>query len=167
MKKLQYLAKTALSVMALSTVLFLSSCKDECKDVDCQNGGTCVEGTCECASGYEGSECQTQWRDKVVKVWNVTSNSCAGVGGWQVTVTEGSGSTGLNLGNFSHLTCLGGGITVNANMTGSNTFEIPSQQLCDGNITISGSGTISGNALNISYTYNIPGENGTCTEVYN
>jgi hypothetical protein len=74
----------------------------------------------------------------------------------------------LNLSNFSHLTCLGSGITVEATMTGSNTFDIPSQTLCDGNITLSGSGNISGNQLNISYTYTATGQpSGSCTEVYN
>ena len=31
-----------------------------CGDVVCQNGGTCFEGDCECAEGFEGQNCQTK-----------------------------------------------------------------------------------------------------------
>jgi len=30
-----------------------------CATVVCQNGGTCVSGTCDCPSGYTGTNCQT------------------------------------------------------------------------------------------------------------
>ena len=36
---------------------------DDCAGVTCQNGGTCNDGvnayTCTCASGYEGTNCET------------------------------------------------------------------------------------------------------------
>ncbi len=37
-----------------------TSCKDECEDVNCQNGGTCIEGDCECPEGFTGINCQTE-----------------------------------------------------------------------------------------------------------
>jgi len=37
--------------------LLLASCKDECKDVICFNGGVCVDGTCACPPGFEGADC--------------------------------------------------------------------------------------------------------------
>jgi len=36
------------------------SCTDECKDVTCQNGGTCDEGDCSCADGYSGDNCEIE-----------------------------------------------------------------------------------------------------------
>jgi EGF-like domain len=45
-----------------SIILILSSCKkketpDLCVDVNCSNGGTCVNGTCECPEYYTGTNC--------------------------------------------------------------------------------------------------------------
>lgn len=47
-----------LSLLAIS-VLFMTSC-DECRKVECENDGTCVEGTCECPEGFSGASCQTE-----------------------------------------------------------------------------------------------------------
>ena len=61
----------------ISLSLFgLSSCADPCKDIECQNGGTCVEGTCNCAEGYEGTNCETAMRDKFVSSYSATE-TCA------------------------------------------------------------------------------------------
>ncbi|MBK8683627.1 MAG: hypothetical protein KBF25_00905 [Chitinophagaceae bacterium] len=41
--------------------VWMSSCQpDACKTraVECKNGGTCKDGDCICASGYEGDSCQ-------------------------------------------------------------------------------------------------------------
>ena len=40
----------------------LSSCRDYCKNVSCENGGTCNEGNCDCLPGYTGEKCQTLMR---------------------------------------------------------------------------------------------------------
>ncbi len=170
MKKLSIISASVLLVLTLAIAGVYTSCTpDPCKDVVCNNDGTCVDGTCSCATGYEGTDCSTLSRAKVIGVWDVANNSCAGSGGWQVTIGAGSGDLDLTLANFSHLTCLGAGITVNATMTGENTFDIPSQTLCSGNITISGSGTFnSATSMTITYTYNATGVGaGTCSEDYN
>ncbi|MDX2003565.1 MAG: calcium-binding EGF-like domain-containing protein [Chitinophagales bacterium] len=50
-----YLIIPCLFLMAL-----LHSCKeDKCEDVSCLNGGTCVDGTCDCPSGFTGADCGT------------------------------------------------------------------------------------------------------------
>ena len=51
-----------LTVSAFGAVLYTSCTKDECKDVVCQNGGTCSSGTCTCATGYTGTKCETTYR---------------------------------------------------------------------------------------------------------
>lgn len=60
MKRISFL--TTFSVIALfSLVLYMASCKpDPCKTraVECNNGGTCKDGECICAAGYEGDSCQ-------------------------------------------------------------------------------------------------------------
>ena len=70
-------SKSAFTMLALSTALFFSSCKDECKDVTCNNGGVCVEGACDCASGYEGTDCSTEIRAKFKGTWNVADDGTA------------------------------------------------------------------------------------------
>lgn len=42
----------------LTTILLigLSGC-DNCRDVQCLNGGECVDGRCDCAYGYTGDDC--------------------------------------------------------------------------------------------------------------
>lgn len=37
----------------------MTSCQDPCNDVECLNGGTCIEGDCECAEGFTGPNCGT------------------------------------------------------------------------------------------------------------
>ena len=37
----------------------MTSCQDPCNDVECLNGGTCVEGDCQCPEGYTGNNCGT------------------------------------------------------------------------------------------------------------
>ena len=57
MKKINLLLIALFSTMALTT---MNSCSDPCKDVTCENAGTCNdEGLCECADTYFGESCET------------------------------------------------------------------------------------------------------------
>lgn len=63
MKMMKNISLTALlSVALIGSVTFTSCNRDECKDVVCQNGGVCNEddGSCTCATGYEGALCTTK-----------------------------------------------------------------------------------------------------------
>ena len=59
------------------------SCTDKCKDITCNNGGTCNDGKCSCAPGFEGNNCSTASRDKFIGTWIGTTSS----------LMEGSDST--------------------------------------------------------------------------
>lgn len=69
----------------------LNSCTDACKDVVCQNGGTCVDGSCDCAAGYEGTNCETETRAKILGTFQVEEN-CTVTGPAQYNVTISSSS---------------------------------------------------------------------------
>ena len=54
------------------SLILLASChKDECSDVVCQNDGVCVDGKCECATGYTGNHCEKQITPKKIKIINI------------------------------------------------------------------------------------------------
>jgi hypothetical protein len=57
-----------LIVCATSTILITSCLPNQCKQraVDCQNGGMCRDGDCECAAGYEGDSCQNEANKKFI-----------------------------------------------------------------------------------------------------
>ncbi len=41
--------------------ILLSGCKkDPCDNTVCENGGTCIDGVCECAFGYDGEFCENE-----------------------------------------------------------------------------------------------------------
>lgn len=67
MKSIRNIAFSVLLTLgAFSAVTYTSCNKDECKDVVCQNGGTCndTDGSCVCTTGYEGTNCETAVRTK-------------------------------------------------------------------------------------------------------
>ena len=70
MNKFKNIAFAAfLAIGAFSVVTYTSCTKDECKDVVCNNGGTCAGGSCSCPAGYEGTNCDSKTRDKFVGTW--------------------------------------------------------------------------------------------------
>jgi hypothetical protein len=63
MKSFKQIALSAfITISAFGAVLYTSCNKDECKDVVCQNGGTCSGGTCTCPTGVGGTNCETIFR---------------------------------------------------------------------------------------------------------
>lgn len=59
------------SIVFLVVLIFgiLSCAKpDPCEEVVCQNGGTCVAGTCNCPEGFAGTLCETALLPKAVEV---------------------------------------------------------------------------------------------------
>lgn len=148
MKKLQFLAKTAFSVLAISAMLTFSSCKDECKDVTCNNGGTCVEGTCDCATGFEGTSCDTEIRAKFQGTWTASDNcSLSGSDSYVVTSTDGTSIMDVNLTNFWGVF----NNPVKASING-NTITIASQAPDNDGYFVSGTGTLTGSTISWSYT---------------
>ena len=69
---------SAICIFIVFLVIAVASCnKDEIKTttrvkcVTCANGGSCINDTCRCPTGYEGTACQTQTRQKYLGSWTV------------------------------------------------------------------------------------------------
>jgi hypothetical protein len=68
MKKFHFLGAAAIAAL-----LFLVSCKDPCKDVNCNNG-SCLEGDCVCEAGYQGTACDAKHNAKFVGIYAFLEN---------------------------------------------------------------------------------------------
>src|SRR5579863_5442759 len=62
-------------------VIFIGSCSaDKCKNVTCQNGGTCSDGNCNCPAGWGGAACQTPQAPVSMAITQITADQFAPVG---------------------------------------------------------------------------------------
>jgi len=142
----------------------LVACKkddpDPCENVSCLNGGTCNDGSCRCAAGYEGGTCATEQRSKFLGVYNV-SEAC-GSGNFTYTMNINTSAAGVQNVVFSNFG--GYGVTVNGTINGSS-ITVPNQTLdvTGTSATFSGSGQISGVILTLTYTTSAGGGSETCT----
>ena len=156
-------SKSAMSVLALSTALFFSSCKDECKDVTCNNGGVCVEGACDCAVGYEGTDCSTEIRAKFIGTYTVSGTVACPVTGsgtipsTSLVITNSSASNTKIAINLL-------GVNLTATVNGSS-FTI--DQSTQNNFTYTGSGSISGSNLTLTLNEQDPSIPETCVYTVN
>ncbi len=147
MRSIRNIAFSALlSIGAFTFVTFTACNKDECKDVVCNNGGTCINGSCACATGYEGTNCSTNSASKVDGTYTCTETCQPPVTGgtWSSTVTvSSSDETNIVISNFgnsnTNVTAL-----VDVNAITLNATDVNGSQ-------VTGTGTINGNVLTINY----------------
>lgn len=146
-----------LALGAFGTLTFTSCNQDECKDVVCNNGGTCNEddGSCTCPTGTEGNLCQTLSRDKFIGAYIGTEQCSTGSDAYTITITANSDNLKLTLTNL-----YGTGFTAVCTVTGTNTFSFSGTQ---GTVTFTGTGSLTGNQLSVPYTINDGTNNNTCT----
>ena len=165
MKSIRNIAFAALmTIGAFSAVTYTSCNKDECKDVTCSNGGTCVSGVCQCPAGWEGTNCETRSNAKYVGVWAVTE-SCGGTNSdpYQVTITADPANPAKvlvsNLGNYD---CTVGGTIVFDAVVNTTTITI-NDEACG--TQMNATGTYNNGSISFSYTakYGVTTDNCTAT----
>lgn len=139
-------------ILVLSLSAVLTSCKkdDPCDNVVCSNGGTCNDGTCACATGYEGTTCATEVRAKFIGTYTGTF-ACPG-NNFTVNMTINPSAQGVTSVVFSD-----GADTWVGTVSGSS-VNIATQTITGGT-TISGTGQLAGNILTLNL--NLSGT--TCT----
>jgi hypothetical protein len=135
-----------------------TSCGDNCKDVEC-NTGTCVDGTCECGDGYEGTNCEIEWSAKFLGSYLGTDVVTGGTAGNEGTynlnapaVITKINETTIRITNFGGFgSVLDATIDRPATSTASAT-ELTINSTDPGGRDFVGSASISGNTLTGSYT---------------
>jgi hypothetical protein len=148
MKKIKAFSTVAL----LGAALMFGSCKkDECKDIVCENSGICNVGICDCATGYEGESCETVQRDKYLRT---AANTEDCVADYSTDVVAGTNIDEIKIKNLGNFICTNGDYYVTIKLSGSNSFTIPSQNVCDDVYTFTGSGTYTatGNDIVVNYS---------------
>jgi len=164
MKSIKTIALSAFVTLgAFFTVLYTSCTKDECKDVVCQHGGTCSNGSCVCPTGYIGTNCQTR---ALVGVWAGT-DICTPSGTYNISITLANSSTDTakmlitNPGGFGSSIVISG--TVSAD---GKTITYPNQAISS-TVSMGGSILLTDNThFTHTYTASDLTGNTSCTGTY-
>jgi len=172
--------------------LTLTSC-DDCKDVTCENGGTCAEGVCECPAdyygdmcevmcmdasgtysggactcdvGYEGDGCETESRAKFIASYSYTT-ACAPGSSFNSDMTSVTDNvqrvTITNLTGFNDKTAYG--------VVEGSKISVPSQTVTDEDsdtwiVESTSSATIADGKFNLTIKGTIGGQSITCDYSY-
>lgn len=156
MKSIRNIAFSALLAVGAFTMVTYTACtKDECKDVVCNNGGTCVDGTCNCATYYEGTNCDNQVRAKYYNTYKGNGSDSDGdtYTNWGLKfykVGDDVKSLGLDVLDNNNVSA----VALNITLTSNTTFNV--NQKVDGTTTFTGTGTISadGSTATLSLSVN-------------
>lgn len=173
----------------------LTSCSDPCKDIVCENAGTCDEGVCTCLDGFSGTNCEIE---DLCITQDVTCNNGGTCLDGTCTCTTGYEGTDCStlvrakyLGNFNGASncSLSGAESYGLSITaGSSDLDVSFDNLynvgffttgtvaADGSInipsqafgtgTVSGNATISGTTVTVVYTISGGGVSDNCTAVF-
>ena len=80
-----------LTLFVFTTVIYTACKKDKCKDITCQNGGTCSDGVCNCPANYSGSKCEVAGPCAGVVCQNggtCNNGACACIAGYEGNYCE-------------------------------------------------------------------------------
>jgi hypothetical protein len=134
-----------LLIICLVLAWSLSGCRpDPCETVVCQNGGTCVDGSCQCTPGFRGPSCEFFEQIQLTGTYSVAYTGCFVTSPQHNILIEplpGNGD-GLVLYDLGDYACPAGRVRLEATLSG-NTLTVASQEIACGPITytFSGSGT--------------------------
>jgi len=143
----------------IGTVIIFSSCEaDPCDGVVCQNNAPCVDGVCNCPDGYQGTFCETEWREKLVGTFTLRQECSTGFfGPFKFNITKDANDP-LELDANSP----GSVPRYRIVMTGETTFVLPKQKIRPELPVLEGSGSINENTGDITLSFEYT-DGVTCT----
>lgn len=158
-KQLRLISLSVTSFLILLVVVF-SSCEKQdpsfgpttfykpCKDVICLNGGTCLDGDCQCPAGFEGTKCEVKSVDKFIGNY-IAYDEC-----YMDGKESYNSSIEVDFDPANELTLKGIGVICTNDLkafitVSKSNFTIPLQKSC-GNNWISGEGNLNNNVLNVN-----------------
>lgn len=156
--------KLSLAGVFTLAMLFFTGCDDPCKDVTCLNAGTCLEGICECAEGYEGTDCANANNAKFVGSFLKGSETCDSTVLGSYTIVNTASGTDAKAFTLGGIYDNGATNTVNVTVdTDTQKFTIASQSFTDdvlgSGFELSGSGSVSEDGNTITLTYQLLDQN--------
>lgn len=153
MKSIRNIAFSALLALGAFTTVTYTACNpDECKDVVCNNGGSCVDGNCACTTGYEGTKCETEVRKKFIKTWTATDKEGAdNLPTYQSAIVAGATITEVKINNIADDFFVN---DVVATISG-NKITIASQIPDNDGYKVAGEGTLNTTDGKITWTYSL------------
>lgn len=149
-----YLRKLSIPFSLLFTILFLTNC-NKCSDVECQNGGTCNDGYCDCAIGFSGPECNLEERAQYLGTFTAEGNCTSQ--GQSYIIIERNSTRGDKI-TIQNLDDRGVDVTAEAN---KEKFIFEEQTFLDG--TILGEGAWEEGKLKVTYTVHRPSGSYHCS----
>lgn len=135
MRKIKTAFLTGFLTLGVFSMIAYTSCskKDKCSDIICNNGGTCVDGVCQCPLGFEGTNCDAASADKFSGSFSAADNCPVGTRSgdslnYTITIFKVNTTTLriVNLANSSPNNIL------NGELVGKDSVLINNQTLSDG-----------------------------------
>ena len=165
---------TAVSLPLIALALNFSACKNPCKDVTCDNLGAPVEEgddcRCDCRPGYSGARCTSLWLNDIIGLYDV-SYTCTGNGPTDPADSYFSNLDAVGSGSateFRFTNFAGYNSTAIGTLSSATTFSLREDNV-DPNfqgMTFSGSGTVFGDSIVVSYNVVYNGTLDICEATY-
>jgi hypothetical protein len=154
MKNFKMFTVAALMAFATISVVFTSCNPDACKDVVCNNGGVCNDGSCTCEAGYEGLTCDDLSKTKFIKSWSAVDVETPSNNQSIYTCIIADGTTLNNVVISSSFADAFFTNNINATISG-NTISIASQEPDSDGYFVNGTGEYSASTGDITWTYTL------------
>ncbi len=125
-----------LAVALTGLIYVLAACKEDCRKKPCENGGVCVDGSCQCSFPWEGYLCRSHANQKFTGNWQASSD-CTGSRDTFKMKIKAEGTQLWIIDEPVH------SFDLNATLIGSTNFDVPAQRHRSpllGSMTISGRG---------------------------